>query len=71
MAFFRICPGCGSNLDPGETCECSRWDKPEHQQAESGGVPLTVYKHDPDCRRRYEAAREQADRQRRLSYASK
>ena len=71
MAFFRICPGCGSNLDPGETCDCSKWDKSEHHQAEAAGLGLTVYKHDPDCRMRYEAARETTDRKRRLSYARK
>lgn len=20
--FYRVCPCCGSNLDPGERCEC-------------------------------------------------
>lgn len=22
MAYFRICPNCGSHLDPGERCDC-------------------------------------------------
>lgn len=22
MAFYRICPHCGANLDPGEHCSC-------------------------------------------------
>ena len=22
MAYFRTCPHCGSNLDPGEICDC-------------------------------------------------
>ena len=22
MAYYRICPGCGANLDPGEVCDC-------------------------------------------------
>ena len=22
MPYYRICPGCGSNLDPGERCDC-------------------------------------------------
>lgn len=24
MAYYRTCPECGSNLDPGEACECRR-----------------------------------------------
>ncbi len=22
MAYYRICPDCGCNLDPGEKCDC-------------------------------------------------
>lgn len=22
MSYYRTCPHCGSNLDPGEVCEC-------------------------------------------------
>lgn len=22
MAYYNICPNCGSNLDPGERCDC-------------------------------------------------
>lgn len=22
MAYYRVCPDCGANLDPGETCDC-------------------------------------------------
>lgn len=24
MAYFRICPKCGCNLDPGEQCDCEQ-----------------------------------------------
>lgn len=24
MAFYHTCPICGSNLDPGEICDCER-----------------------------------------------
>ena len=24
MAYYRTCPYCGSNLDPGEECECRK-----------------------------------------------
>lgn len=23
MSYFRICPHCGANLDPGERCDCT------------------------------------------------
>ena len=23
MAFYKKCPDCGANLDPGEKCDCS------------------------------------------------
>lgn len=22
MAYYNVCPDCGSNLDPGERCDC-------------------------------------------------
>lgn len=22
MSYYRTCPRCGANLDPGETCDC-------------------------------------------------
>lgn len=24
MAFYKICPYCGDNLDPGEKCDCGK-----------------------------------------------
>ena len=24
MAYYRVCPNCGSNLDPGEKCDCQK-----------------------------------------------
>lgn len=24
MAYYYVCPDCGSNLDPGERCDCKR-----------------------------------------------
>lgn len=24
MAYYRECPDCGCNLDPGEKCECQK-----------------------------------------------
>lgn len=24
MAYYNVCPDCGSNLDPGERCDCRK-----------------------------------------------
>lgn len=24
MAYYRVCPNCGCNLDPNEKCDCQR-----------------------------------------------
>lgn len=24
MAYYQTCPNCGSNLDPGERCDCQK-----------------------------------------------
>lgn len=29
MSYFRSCPICGANLDPGETCDCIKNTAPE------------------------------------------
>lgn len=29
MSYFRSCPICGANLDPGETCDCIKIPPPE------------------------------------------
>lgn len=29
MAYFRTCPLCGCNLDPGERCDCETEKQPE------------------------------------------
>ncbi len=29
MAFYRPCPYCGANLDPGERCDCRMDEKKE------------------------------------------
>lgn len=34
---YRICPNCGSHLDPGERCSCQR----DHSRCASG-APATV-----------------------------
>ena len=29
MAYYTTCPNCGSNLDPGERCDCQLEKQPE------------------------------------------
>lgn len=29
MAYYDTCPNCGSNLDPGENCECTQYQQRE------------------------------------------
>ena len=29
--FYRVCPCCGSNLDPGERCECRKTAKKKEE----------------------------------------
>ena len=29
--FYRVCPCCGSNLDPGERCECRKIAKKKEE----------------------------------------
>ena len=31
--IYRQCPYCGANLDPGETCDCSKEAPEKRQQA--------------------------------------
>jgi len=33
MSYYRKCPECGANLDPGETCDCI-FKKPSSQHVE-------------------------------------
>ena len=35
MAFYRTCPDCGANLDPGEECDCRREKELERQKMQS------------------------------------
>lgn len=35
MAYFNICPNCGSNLDPGEKCDCEQEQKKREEFMES------------------------------------
>lgn len=34
MAYFKVCPGCGGHLDPGEKCSCQRQKGQEREALE-------------------------------------
>ena len=34
MVFYKICPRCGANLDPGEQCDCEETAAREREEAE-------------------------------------
>lgn len=35
MAFYKTCPLCGSNLDPGESCDCQEEKEQDRRKAQS------------------------------------
>lgn len=44
MAYFNVCPKCGSHLDPGERCDCTT-DKPSapaYQRATAETARITT-----------------------------
>lgn len=45
--YFRTCPRCGANLDPGEICECNKKGRPANGHSRDGmgnrgGFPKNV-----------------------------
>lgn len=40
MSYYRTCPRCGANLDPGEVCDCWNEEKAlaSASNADEGGV---------------------------------
>lgn len=32
MSYYRVCPDCGSHLDPGERCDCKTSEKPSNHR---------------------------------------
>ena len=65
MAYYRTCPDCGSNNDPGEACDCrveAKKSPPpaQRERTQVTGYPYLVYqsgraasrtKEVPPCRR--------------------
>lgn len=37
MSYFKICPHCGANLDPGEVCDCKNKKKTAPSAANTEG----------------------------------
>lgn len=35
MAFYKTCPDCGANLDPGELCDCQKEKDLEKKKMQS------------------------------------
>ena len=33
MAYYNVCPNCGSNLDPNEKCDCESTQERENEQS--------------------------------------
>jgi hypothetical protein len=43
MAYYHTCPECGSNLDPGEKCECSNPSQvTDLKFKEANAAPITT-----------------------------
>lgn len=44
MSYFRTCPYCHSNLDPGETCDCQKENTVVTAQEEKKVITLIMGK---------------------------
>ena len=42
MAYFRECPHCGANLDPGEECECIAESNKKQQLKHERNMQISV-----------------------------
>lgn len=67
MAYYRTCPLCGSNNDPGEACDCRETKKeaaPLHRERpRANAYPLPVYQpFCPKSREQRKAAKKDAHR---------
>lgn len=41
MAFYKTCPFCGANLDPGEKCDCREEEAGAVEYCTQCGEPLS------------------------------
>lgn len=44
MSYYNVCPICGSNLDPGEKCDCQKEHKPLEENTEATTAMATSWK---------------------------
>lgn len=59
MSYYRVCPGCGANLDPGEICEDCRenersaraanTDAPQSEDMESINSTTSFFKNQTEA----------------------
>lgn len=43
MAYYNSCPYCGSNLDPGEMCDCQQEARKSGERKRKGGDNFDGY----------------------------
>ena len=41
MAYYRTCPLCGGNLDPGEKCDCQK-EKNQPEEKEEAAAAMAI-----------------------------
>ena len=41
MAYYNVCPNCGSNLDPGEKCDCQK-EKSQPEEKEEAAAAIAI-----------------------------
>lgn len=41
--YYRVCPYCGANLDPGEVCDCPKENRPGAVSTEAVAIPFHAY----------------------------
>lgn len=44
MAYYNVCPNCGSNLDPGEKCDCQKEKLKPEETAEATAAAKANWK---------------------------
>lgn len=45
MSYYKVCPYCGSNLDPGEVCDCKKEAAASAANTDNGKVERGLHTH--------------------------